>query len=545
MFLFLLYHPIILSEIEILVFIVISGSSFAGIRKNGLSFDSWEGIIERMSEQQEKISGGMFRAAGVVRSVSVYLPATVVYRGLSFVRGLVLAWLLARETGQYGLLTIGLQAMNILAPLASLGLCEAVTRYVPAYLAKKTLRSFLGYACGLTIGVTILANILLLIFSRPVGQAIFAGKEIDLAAVMPLARVTFAGIGALIVFFLVVGILKGLRMFPALAYMELVHGVFYFLITILAVVFLGPKAVNVMWMYIIALLVPAVIWGVRLRRRLPKDKTTEEPPALGMLTRQLMGYGFWAAVAGISWQGWQTYSLWHLTKFDSGLNSDIFAASRLLGQLVLIIGAALAAVVTTSVCMEWEKGRRESANFQFDLYAKGVLMGLLVSTVVLIGLRGVLAFIFPAKFMAVKEILPATFLFYQFLTVLTFLAIRFILIEKMHLMLWAWLAGLGANIGLGFWWIRPEGALAGAANAAAWSCVPAILIMLGFIRLRKQPVSMGMILIIAASVVLVLPVWAAGLVVLGLLVWSVMGNQVFDDRQRAMIFERVLLWRMK
>ncbi len=493
---------------------------------------------------QEKVGDGMFRAAGVGRSVRVYLPATVAYRGLSFVRGLVLAWLLAKETGQYGLLSIGLQAMNIIAPLASLGLSEALTRYVPTYLAKKRLFSFLGYACGLTVGVTILANIALMIFSRPVGAAIFAGKEWNVAAVMPLARVTFGGITVLIAYFLVASIMKGLRMFPALAYMELFHGVFYFVITILALVFIGSQAVVVMWTYIIALLVPAVIWGVVLSRKLPKEEAEAEPLKFGELSRQLIGYGFWASAGGIFWQAWQAYSLWHLTKYGSGLHSDTFAASRLLGQLVLIMGAALAAVVMTSVCMEWEKGRKESANFQFDLYAKGSLLALLASATVLIGLRGVLAYIFPNQWNQVKEILPATFLFYQFLTVLTFLSVHFFLLEKMHLILWAWLSGLGANVVLAMWWIRPERALAGAADAAAWSCVPSIVIMLVFIWSRKQPVSRGLILIIAASVVLMLPAWAAGIIVMGLLVWTVIGNQIFSDRQRALIFERVLSWRM-
>ena len=79
----------------------------------------------------------LFDVLSVGRSVQIYLPATLIYRAMSFFRGIILAWLLARQTGQYGLLTIALQAINILAPLVSLGLPEAITRYVPSFQQKK------------------------------------------------------------------------------------------------------------------------------------------------------------------------------------------------------------------------------------------------------------------------------------------------------------------------------------------------------------------------------------------------------------------------
>ena len=83
----------------------------------------------------------LFDVSGIERSVRIYLPATLIYRGMSFLRGIVLAWLLVRQTGQYGLLSIALQAINILTPLVSLGLPEAITRYVPSCEQKGELNS--------------------------------------------------------------------------------------------------------------------------------------------------------------------------------------------------------------------------------------------------------------------------------------------------------------------------------------------------------------------------------------------------------------------
>jgi len=494
--------------------------------------------------EQGTTNNGVFRISGVSQSVRVYLPATALYRGLSFVRGLVLAWLLAKQTGQYGLLSVALQAINILAPLVSLGLTEAVTRYVPTYQSRRSLLSFLGLACALPVGVSLVASLLLIAFSRPLGQAIFVGKDLSAAVVMPLAHVTFVAIFVIITYFLIASILKGLRMFPALAYMELFHGVLYFLLTILALVYIGPKAQYVMWAYVAALLIPAIIWGLVLSKRLPEKEQESETVPWGPLSKQLITFGFWASIAGIIWQAWQTYSLWHLTKFGSGLYSDTFAASRLIGQLILVFGVALSAVAMTSVCTMWEKGDRPQADSQLDFYSKLVLLALLMAAIVLVSLRSPLAVIFPKQLGQVIEIFPQTFLFFQCLTVLSFLSIQFVLIEKMHLMLWSWLTGLGANILLGVFLIKSSHALVGAADAAVLSAIPAILITLTFIRLQKRPISRGLIVVIVSSAILLLPGWLAVVAGLVLLTWALATNHIFSDRQRALMIDLFFSGRM-
>ncbi|MFA5864118.1 MAG: hypothetical protein WC975_05455 [Phycisphaerae bacterium] len=480
----------------------------------------------------------IFRPSGVVKSVRIYLPTIFLYRGLSFIRGVVLIWLLAKQTGQLTLLTLALQSLNIIVPLAALGIHEAITRYVPAYQTRKKLNSFLGLGGGLIVGVALGATMVLLLFAVPLGHVIFAGENLTSSNVLPLTRVTFITGFTLIVYFLIAAILKGLRMFPALAAMELFHGVFYFILTILALKYIGPEATYVMWTYVIALMVPAIIWGLVLRNKLPED----EDSAIGLefrpLAKQLIGYGIWSALGGIVWQTWQVYSLWHLTQFDTALHGDIFATSRQLGQLIFIFGAAAAGVVMTSVCSIWEKGARKQANTQFDLYAKLALLALLITAIALTAFRVPLTIIFPKRLSQFAQILPQTFLFFQFLSALAFISIQFVMIEKLHLIFLAWLTGLAANIALCFLWIKPDAALAGAANAAAWSCVPAILVALGLIALKKQPISPGMVVMILASFLLLLPAWCAGILVLILFVWSIIGNQIFDDEQRAMMIQR-------
>jgi len=490
-----------------------------------------------MNQQQAEPKNDLFTAAGVSHSVRVYLPATAIYRGMSLARGVILVWLLARQTGQYGLLSIALQTINILAPLVSLGLNEAVTRYVPAYQTRGLTMPFLRLAVSLIAGVTLPVTALLLLFTHPLGWVIFGGDHP--AEIAPLTRATFFAIAAIIAYFLIVALLKGLRMFPALAYMELFHGTLFLVFSLAAALLIGPHAEYIVWSYTLAMIIPTLIWGGLLIRRLSSEKVENLSPETGPLFRRLIGYGFWAAIAGIIWQTWQVYALWHLTRYDTALHSDIFATSRLIGQLIMFLGIAISGVVMTSACTVWEQGRHSESNFLFDFYSKLTFLFLLLCGMLIITARGPLEQIFPRQLSRISDILPQVLLFYQLSTILSFLAIQFTLIEKMRLMLWSWLIGLAANIFLAFLLIKPDRALVGAAEAATWSMLPAILVTLCLIRAEGQPISIGLVILTLASMSLLAPVWLAWTGLAVLLAWAIFGSQIFDVAQKNQIRAKI------
>jgi O-antigen/teichoic acid export membrane protein len=485
-------------------------------------------------------SKGFFGMTGVGKSVRVYLPATVIYRGMSFFRGIVLAWMLARATGQYGLLSIALQAINILAPLVSMGLNEAVTRYVPAYQQDHQLRRFLSLAGSLILGLSIVLTLGLIFFSNPLSRAIFAGASMPAEEVTSLTLATFVSVFAIIVYFLVVAILKGLRMFTALAVMELVHGLLFLGLSLLAVLIIAPRADVVIWSYTLAMLIPTVIWTLGLIKKIPADRPEYEnafvPTAI---VRRLTVFGFWSAVGGVVWQTWQIYSLWHLTKFDSAHDGDILAAARLLGQLILVVASALSSVVLTHVCTIWEKGEHKSAFFLHDLYTKVIMLSLLSAAMLLVILRDPLAWIFPAKFGEVSSVLPSVVTYYQLSAMLSFLAIQFVMLEKMRQILWPWLAGLIGNILLAIWMIHGEQALIGAADAASLSTLPAIGIAILILRVEGGSISKGLILVTFASGILLLPSWLA-IPAFGMLIgWAIAGKTLFTPEQKLLIASKL------
>jgi O-antigen/teichoic acid export membrane protein len=494
-----------------------------------------------MTDQTKQ--NGFFRQAGFLKSVQSYLPATIIYRALNLSRGIILTWLLARETGQLGLISFALQAINIIAPLASLGLNEAITRYIPAWQQQKTLPKFLKYALYLILGLSASVCFILILFHRPIGTLIFSdGNQTQNYALLTIA--SFVTMFLLISYFFVISILKALRMYPALAWMELFHGVLIILFSLIFVLLIGRKAEWVIWSYAAALLIPTLIWGYRLIRHIHRTEPSEEHAHFSSTAAQLIRFGFWAASSGAIWQLWQTYSLWYLIKFESAHLSDVFATARLIGQIIFILGVALASVVMANVCVQWEKGNRAQSNMIFDLYSKIILIGLLFLGLLMVQTRELVAMIFPRQLSSICGILPETILYYHLCVVLTILSIQIQMVEKMRLMMPAWLVTFGANVLLVWWMLKPNHALEGAALATALSAVPGIIVMMIFILIVKQPLSAGLVISSILSFLLMIPSWLAWVIFSSVLVVAISGSIIFSSKQKAVIRENFhLLWK--
>ncbi len=481
----------------------------------------------------------LFRITGIGKSVRVYIPATIVYRGTSFIRGIILAWLLARQTGQYSLLTIALQVINILAPLVSLGLNEAITRYVSAYHQRNKLKQFLLKSSLLVSGITFSFCLILFAFSEYLGKFIFANNYIAIQESVRLAHASLITIFAITLYFLIASVLKGLRMFLALSILELVHGILFLIMSIVGVLYISRHAEIVIWSYIASLLIPTILLGAMFINNIGKIETSNRTLPIKSLSFRLIRYGFWAAISGIIWQSWQMFSLWYLTKFNDASLGDTFAAARLIAQLIVIVGIALSIIVMTSVFVKWEQGKREQANMLLDFYTKIVFLAMLGCSLLLVGFRHYLAFVFPEKFSGAAIILPQMILFFYLATVLTFLAIHFVLLEKTILMLWPWTAGLISNIAFAILWIKGPNAITGAVSSAYISAVPAIIVAFAIILSKKQIISLGTVLLIVASVILILPNSFSWLIYIGLLIWTLTGTYILSQEQKHILKQKI------
>lgn len=512
---------------------------------------------------------GLFRSETMTQALSVYLPATALFRLVGFGRSVLLTWLLV-DQAQFGLFALALVVINLLNPLCSLGLNEAVTRYTPMYETRQMLRSFLARVIPLVWVVAFITSALLMAYSKVIGPLLFQSTSPDASAALVawgrsvalMQHVTWA-VFSLIVYFLALSILKGLRMYRALSLIELTHGVVFAALAILSVKLGYGTAMSLTACYMMSLWVALGCFGLPAALHLMLEPGQDEPLQGDPLLRRLLTFSLWAAFAAIMWQGLQNYPLWYLNRIHGGEAAAMFGAMRALAQYVLTAAATISTVVLTAVTKHWEADGRETADRVLTLSFKATSLLLLSGCVILAVLRDQVVLMFDPRYHPGAEAIPI--LLMAFLTAgnLTFLAIHFNLIEKMRFLFWPWATGLACNALVGVWLIRgmarrgttaadpssSEGGfglltcrLTSEVGSAAWTGAIGMLAALGvcvvLLRAARRPVDRGCWILLAAALVLALR-WYISVpivVLLWLLAWRT--SVLFDDHEKAVLAER-------
>lgn len=414
----------------------------------------------------------MFSGIALNQAMGLYLPATVAFRLINFGRILLLTWWMTQQ--QFGLLNMILLALNVLTPLCSLGLNEAVTRYVPQHETRGSLRRFIRRSFGLLAAVTLVSMAAIWAFADRLGVFFFAQVLADahaFSAFRPfapqLARVSAVVIGLLIVYFYLLAVMKGLRMFTALAIMEMVHGVLFLAASIYAIVTNHLSALTLTGLYGLSLLVPIVFFSSGLVRTIRESRvdvapssTTPGAPASSLASddrwaRRLLAFSVWTTLAGITWQALVYYPTWFLNKVHGHEAVAVFSAVRQIGQFILVGAVAVVTVVVTIVTKTWETRGREAAQRQLSLAFRGTGLGLFVLCAVLALGKDLIIRLFSVEYRAGAEVLPLHLLFFLFGAYLAFLPIHFHLTEKTRHSFWPWAVGVAANMLYAFWLAGP------------------------------------------------------------------------------------------
>lgn len=395
---------------------------------------------------------GLFASSNLHQAMGAYLPATVAVRLINFARVLLLSWWMIPQ--QFGLLSMILLTIQVLTPLCSLGLCEAVTRYVPRHEAQGTLRRFLEQTISLVVAFTGAATVLMVLFATPLGELFYAYADVReqfRRDAGQLARVTAVVTANVVLYYYVLAIFKGLRMFRAIAWMETLHAVLFLAAGGFAVATRHLSALTITALYGLCLAIPLLVFGLAFIRAVKRWTGQHQRPALAPSSAALLRFSLWATLAGIVWQAMMYYPAWYLNKTSGHDAVAVFSAVRQIGQFVLIGAMAIVTVVMTTVTRSWESRGREAAHRQLSLAFRGVGLGLLLfCALVALAKKGVIL-LFRPEYAPGAAILPLHLLFFLIAAYLAFLPIHFHLIEKARHMFWPWALGVAANVLYAFW----------------------------------------------------------------------------------------------
>jgi len=538
-----------------------------GVRHNPVVLPG-ESVSSTIADDLPK---GLFQSSPLNKAMGMYLPATVAFRLLNFARILLLTWWMTRQ--QFGLLAMILFTINVMTPLCSFGLNEAVARYVPQHETRGSLRQFLLRSASLLLPVTAVSVLLMVAFSSLLGVFFYAQfftdpavfKEFK-AGAPQLAQVSAVVIGLLIAYFYLLAVLKGLRMFIALAVIEVLHSLLFLLGAIVARVGGHLSAFTLTGIYGISLAIPVAIFGLALARAVGRWRSQHheiiEPPQGRSLSNTLLRFSVWTTLAGVTWQIMIVYPAWFLNKVHGNEAVGVFSAVRQIGQFILIGAVAVSTVVMTTVTKTWESQGRKAAERQLSLAIRGTGLGLFMLCAIVAMGKDWVILIFKAEYAAGASILPLQLLFFLIGAYLAFLPIHFQLIEKTRHIFWPWAVGVAANVLVALWllgpnletvqdlaiWQRltpitsaifvtgfsdPQG-LGSAAWCGVIAIATALVLCMVLIRAERCRLDRGTYIVVASAILLAAKPWILAVGIVVLLVLAMRTELIFtaDERRR-------------
>ncbi len=514
---------------------------------------------------------GLFRSETITQALTVYLPATAIFRLVGLGRNVLLTWLLL-DQAEFGLFALALVVINLLNPLNSLGLNEAVTRYTPLYETRQMLRAFLARALPLVAGVAALGMAALLKTDHALGPALFQTVSIDprlawlakgraIGLMQNVAWATFT----LIIYFMALSVLKGLRMYRVLSLMELTHGVIFTGMAIIVVMIGKGTAIALVACYMMSLWIALACFGLPAALHLMLEPAQDEPLEGDPLIRRMFAFSLWAALAAVMWQGMQNYPLWYLNRIHGSDAAGVFGAMRTISQYVVVAAVAVSTVVMTAVTKLWESEGRRPADRLLTLAFKATSLVLLSGCVVMALLRHEIAALFDPRYRPGAEVIPLLLLTFLMAGNLAFLAIHFTLIEKTRFLFWPWTVGVGCNVLVGMWLIRGaaggpavDGAIAKLGRAisplvncgagtplgsAGWTgalaVIAATVVCLLLLRVERRPVGAGGYAMVIAAGTLALEWYLMVPAILALWVTCLTSRRIFSAEEKAVLAEKL------
>ena len=519
----------------------------------------------------------LYRADPIPVSVGAMTAATIVSRLIGLLRTTALAWMIPQA--QFGLFGVALLAVNVLVPICSAGLYEGVMRYAPLHESQGTLRRFVSSSSAWLIGITAVSALILFSFAAPCSVLLFtttgaargAQGTADAAAPVNLMHAAILCVVALAAYQSLIGLLKGLRLFRAIAVAEVLSAVLF---TVLALAVAGAgyaTASALIASYAVACLVAVVLLAPGLIVRCgsgfpPADhrhhgesragtvSENRQSPTLRCAkngappgtTAGFLSFSVWAALAAVAWHALAYFPMWYLLKVTGSETVGAFHAVRTITQLVQVGAVVLTGVVAAHVTRVWEHEGREPAIAHLTTLTKGTLVLFLIGANALSVCRPWVMRIFPSTFDVGAAAYDPLVLFFALVGVVGLVAVRLSLVKKTRLTFLAWLVGTGVNVIASYLLIQPSdgsASAAGALVAAAWAGVAGVTAALGICVALATRERLGLdrptLLLAAATFSLGLG-WALSLPILALLLLVASTSRLFFSPHERVLLRKLL-----
>ncbi len=474
--------------------------------------------------------GGFYGAQPLMASAGLQAAGMSAGRVVGFVRGLALTWLMTPAS--FGALNVAMTIANVLMPIVGLGLSHGMMRYAAEHESRGTLRGFVRSTMRVALGVAAITSLVLIVAAGPIASMLPG----DTGQTPNLIRVVAGCAFALVAFHIVADLLKGLRMFRAVAAMDVASVVMYSAMAVGAAWVWTDNAAVVLSGYGLSSLLLAIFFARGLRSALRGSHAVgENVPVDGRIWR----FSLWMMGTAVVWHALQQSGLWYLTWTAGSDAAGTFYAARLFAQLVLWGGLALTAALYAHATRAVEQYGVSDASVRIDAGTKAGTLLVLIGGCVLTVTGPWLLRVFRSEYAIDRSTFDVLVAAFCALAAYGFLQIRFSIHEQSHRSFWTCMGGLGiAAITAG---VTNRSSTLQAIDQAAWitlaGAMGAVVIGISVLMARGKRLSLvGALMMLSIPTVAIDREWAVGVAIL-LLFLLIFSRRCLEDREREVLRE--------
>ena len=376
----------------------------------------------------------MFGAQPLIASAGLQAVGMSAGRVFGFLRGVALTWLMTPAA--FGALNVAMTVANVLMPIVGLGLSQGMMRYAAEHEAQGTLRGFVRSAMRMSLGVAAGASLILLLAADPIASMLPGGNAQSPAMIRVVAGCAFA----LVAFHVVADLMKGLRMFRAVAVMDVASVVLYSMMAVVTAWVWTDSAAIVLSGYGLSSLFLAIWFARGLKAVIRRQHGNDAQQA--RIDSRMIRFSMWMMGTAVVWHALQQSGLWFLTWTAGSAPAGAFYAARLFAQLVLWGGIALTAALYAHATRAVEQHGMDDAVVRVELGTKAGLLLVLIGGCVLSITGPWLLRVFRSEYAVERSTFDLLVAAFCALATFSFLQIRFSVAERSHRSFWTCGGGL-------------------------------------------------------------------------------------------------------
>jgi O-antigen/teichoic acid export membrane protein len=520
----------------------------------------------------------LLKTGSISQSMSVYLPAMVLQKGLGLGRVVLLTWLISKtEMGFWGL---AVMAFTVAAPIVTFGANHALTRYVSVYEARGQIRDFYRRAGLWVLMLAVVVTGVALALSPWLVQGLLHFKQAVRGGDISLNRyqwhmalATIGNVGIMGLYLCLLSFMYGLRVYRLASVVEIFYSAVF---TALAVLWTlhAPGALSVLCAHAVALGATLLVGGTLLHiglHRLAHDGRCE--PETPMLEADLeplpeadevgvsiglsaseeqpppepveQGFGKFIRFGLITMLG---AMVWQVTGFVSyfmvyvwfdGRTAGPLAVVLRLSQPVAFLGAAAWAVLFTHVARRWEADDKPGAMFVLETSYKALSLTIMTFTVLLYITAPWWQHMVSPEYRYGIVYLPGLLTFSVMMSNMTLLTILAKLHERPGVIVLAGLAACALNAILAAMWM--SGPYSWHVNGAARAAGVGMyfgggLVLLVYLLATRVEISDSTYFVLATPILLMLPALWVSVVWSIILCLALLTSLVFKPNERAVLW---------